>query len=386
MSKIQLEIIIPQQDLAKGFSGGDIIRGKLNLLAQQTVQCKNVTLSLGWETRGSGNNVKSPRPKTQTLYEGTLTEGEQKTLDFEIEVPKYGPFTYEGKKLSVLYFLTARANIPMALDPETKLEILVYPSEEEGLIYIAGDGGVRPFDLHFDIGSLGPVWGVVLTLFVSGLATIPFGILIMSLASPARVVPFISISFLCVVAVVGSTLFRNVLAQYKVEKPIFEIPKNVFSPGETIPFGISVIAKRMTTLNSVKVTFRAEEVTISGSGKNQTTHRHEVFRKEQTFSENTHLQEGEEKKILHKIEIPEKTPYYFEYANHKVVSELVVHFDIAGSPDYQIKKTIFILPQGYKAGKTPVKNFQEIFENRYDPEKIAALKEFQKQAEDSENS
>ncbi|MEK7485514.1 MAG: hypothetical protein AABZ60_14410, partial [Planctomycetota bacterium] len=386
MSKVDLEILIPPEELEKGFCGGEIIRGKLNVLSHQGVQCKEITLSMGWESFGSGNLIKSPRPKTQTLYAGPLTAGEQKTFDFEFEAPRYGPFEYEGKHLSIFYFLTARANIPMAIDPVRKLQIPIHPSSEEGLIYHCANGALHPFDAHFDLGNLGPVWGVLLTLLVSGLLTIPFGFIIVTFAPSNLRVPLIFISFLLSMTLIGSTLFRNILAQYKVEKPIFEIPKNVFSPGDVIPFGISVIAKRAMTLNCIKVTFRAAEVTLSGSGKHQTTYRHEILRLEQTFSENLSLQEGEEKKILYKIQIPEKTPYYFEFFTHKIFSELIVYFDIAGAPDYKITKNIFIIPQGYRSAETPVKNIQEIFESRYKLKEMLAQQKLDAEADSETNS
>lgn len=353
MSKVDLKIILDEQQMdqespfIREFTAGEWVRGQVQVIAHKNAHCKALKISLGWETSGSGNVARDSRENEKVLFQGDFTPEEQYSFPFELQIPEEGPCEFVGKELIVLYYLKATADIPMAFDPVSRLQIKVRPSSKSGLIYQAGQSTITPENLQAT-GELGAVLGTFLSLFIAFIASLFFYTILSAIFQGLqRMSVFLGI-FLLFFALFYFLFFKNRFAQYKIEKPIFEMTTNVVHPGGKIPFGAAVTAKRPLNLNALQLTLTCTEITVSGSGSNRTTHRHEIFNIKQNYFENEALDPGIEKKVMDQISIPEETPFYFNAPDNSVVCKLEIRFDIASCPDYTLSKNIYVIPKGYR--------------------------------------
>jgi hypothetical protein len=143
--------------------------------------------------------------------------------------------------------------------------------------------------------------------------------------------------------------FRNLLAQIKIYPPLFEIQTNTFSPGQFIPFGLSLIARRRLQLKGIHVSLSCEEKSISVVRNNQITYRSTLFEVHQTYFPESLLLPEMEKKLLEKIKIPSEAPYVFSSPHHQLSYRLNLQIEIAYFPDYRLSKIIYVIPPGYHA-------------------------------------
>ncbi|MEK7485060.1 MAG: hypothetical protein AABZ60_12100 [Planctomycetota bacterium] len=343
MAKVDLEILIDPQQLQEGFQAGQKVHGKVQVTAHQEITCKGLKIALGWETSGSGNVAKDPRNIHQLLYQGNFHAGEVSTYDFDLLLPEEGPFEFVGKELIVFYYLNASAEIPMAFDPSTRLQIRVHPSPRAGIVYHSGTG---PILIKPEV-EVGPIAGTIIAL-IGALIVAAFFYFIIGLFPLTRDTVFFcsALVFLFLFCFLYFAIFANWFAQFKIEKPIFEVNDHI-APDGYLAFGAAITSKKTLTLNALKITLTCQEKTISGSGTNKVTHTNDVFKIEKTYLENEILEAGIEQKILDKIHVPLETPYYFLAPENEVTCKLRIHFDLERCPDYSLTKDIYILPQGY---------------------------------------
>jgi hypothetical protein len=347
MAKVEMKILLDSsRPREEGFLAGESLQGKVEVKVLENLSCKGLTISLLWEIEGKGNSTQGERAKS-TLYQGEWLEGEVHVYPFSLEIPKGGPFPYQGENFRLEYFLKAEADIPLAFNPVEKLKINVQPSTEAGIRYVPGDG-------FFNLVSAGEVNEIDLGcgLLVSACFGLFIFVMLAASKNGNREVALFTGVFAFIIVFFGITNVRNVLARFRIYKPIFEIQNNVFMPGQAIPFGLSVTAKSTFTFNEVTVSIIVEEETTKGSGKNSTTLKHKVFEVVESYLKGETVTPGEPRTLMETIMVPPDTPFFLEASSNRVTCTLKAYFDIPQCPDYTVSKPIYLIPPGYQLTKS----------------------------------
>jgi hypothetical protein len=132
MTDPSLEVQVDQGIVEVGgrFRGRLRRAGQLDDIATDKQQrVRAVRLVLGYRTEGRGDTD-----------EGTVAEREfpvdaygRLDVGFELEVPRHGPISYDGRLVRVLWTIEATVDVKLARDRSTYIPVLVVPSGGWGL-------------------------------------------------------------------------------------------------------------------------------------------------------------------------------------------------------------------------------------------------------------
>jgi len=122
----ELPLAEAEQKKNAAYVGGQLT-GKVRLKSQEDINCRGLTVELGWHTDGKGDKDRQAVVKeTKDLME--IFAGQEIEMPFSLAVPEQGPISYKGKLLSITWTLRAVIDIPGRPDISAEEEITVLPA------------------------------------------------------------------------------------------------------------------------------------------------------------------------------------------------------------------------------------------------------------------
>lgn len=331
-------LVIDLDDPTKKYVAGDKIKGRVNVDVDEKCKCNKLTLECLWKTHGLGNKD-SGSNASFVLFEGEWSPGEF-CYEFELTVPS-GPRTYIGRAINIDWYLIARADIPWAFDPKAETTFVVTSSQVN-----IEEVRSNPFDFKTDIEfsalfneeekSKASALIASLILFVSlvflVVSTINlhffgilFGVLLLSATLPK-----------------GRELVRQYLAMQKLGEVKLKTNLSTYRSGENIVFKLNFSPKANIKINGIVAYLLLEEVAISGSGTNRSTHRRPFRYSELRLDGPFLFYSGGAFEKSGEVQIPEHSMHSFKSNNNSLLWYLIIKIDVDGWPDWERKEPILV--------------------------------------------
>jgi len=319
MSKCDVVIEFDRPD--RTFTAGEAVSGKVHVTANKDVASDGVKVKAVWQTHGRGNRAGGEVDEV-TFRGEQLRAGDRKTYEFSFDAPA-GPLTYHGHYLNVDQYIHASVDIPWAIDPKAKEEYILEP-DPAGETHDS-DPGVT----CTGASSKGHKFALLVTLIIATVASI-------------AVPPYGALAWLIVVPVLF-TLVRNFMALRKLGSVSFDLAQSYVSPGQSVPLTLECCPSGRPGINGIAATLKAQEIVVSGSGTNRSTHTKTVVEEQCVIREAMHLDMGLQT-IEAAVTIPETAAWTFHASDNDLKWTLTVRVDIPGWPDWVGQVDIDLVP------------------------------------------
>lgn len=342
-------ILVELDEPTRQYVPGATVRGEVQVRVNSDCKCDVLTIELAWETHGRGNHAEGVH-MLEVPFQGTWTDGEEYRYPFEFVLPN-GPYSYHGHYLNVDWYVRAKADIPWAIDPKGKTEVLLGADEKSD-----PDSYINRDEFHTGLAQLqSRAYGGTGCLALIALPFIGFGLV-------AMVAPFMdssndssvfsAIFGLVFAAIGGAMLFgalRNPMAKIMLGSVNVDFPDEPLQPGSTLPIAVDIDAKARGKLVEAKAALICREHVVSGSGTNRTTYTQDVF------SETIFLQEhpgtaGQRLIMKGTHQLPDDAAPSFYAADNELLWLIEVHVEVPNWPDYKREHYLEVLP---RAGAAP---------------------------------
>jgi hypothetical protein len=339
LSRCDLSIRFEQED--RSYRSGAWILGEVEAKVDAPVRCRRLSATLNWRTHGKGNADEGPG-EPLALFEGDWAPGVHR-YPFRFMAPS-APATYHGELVNVDHYVTVRADVPWAIDPKAEADILLEGGEAAEFAGRASKG-IAPAEVqkamgfvpNLAIGCGGIV--AVICLAIMGVAVASsvargsgaFGILLDVLATvPAP------LFLLAGLFGVGWGLMNKMRAARLGEPQVTVEPLRPKAGGE-VAVAIAISPRADVTVEDVSVDLVCSETATSGSGTNETRHRHEVCRLGQVLDAGgTVIPAGQTVRRTGRLSIPAGSPLTFSSANNRVGWVLQARVRVAGWPAWSL--------------------------------------------------
>ena len=331
---------------------GEVVAGVVVVDTGGDVKCDALTVTLAWYTHGKGNRAKGP-PDTVSLGAHAWKEGVQARHSFQMEMPS-GPLTHRGHLINVDWQLTARADIPWAIDPKAEHPLVLIPGVPGGGGAMQAQGyrdAARVTPMKYDPGTDRP--GVPSSRTRTGCGVVfmlPFiaagvSLMVAGFRSSVWEVLF-GAAFTITPSVVIVGLLTQAMAKRALGSPRQWLEPSAPRAGDAITAHLAFAPARRLKLNAVRMDLICEEIAVSGSGTNTHTHTHRLHESRQdgqvgdgiiTAADEAHFQL--------RFEIPPDAPPSFCASHNEVRWSLKAHVDIDGWPDWDGEEVFALEPQ-----------------------------------------
>jgi len=299
---------------------GDTVKGTVTVQVNKECKCDGLVLKKHWRTHGKGNRS-SGGQETLNLYQGVWQPGIY-TYSFSFELND-GPFSYHGHYINVDWYLSAKADIPWAIDPSDEIEFILEKGNEELPDDLSG------YEMHHvenrvsSIQNFGVFKYFPLLFVIVGVALIYYGE---------------SYIFGGIFSIVGTFFFYKVIQSSIAEKKLgnveCSIDENNVNPGESINFTIAFTPNTDITINAASVRLIGKEVAVSGSGTKKTTHTHTLYANEIAILSKGAFTKGMPVHDKRRLDIPRDAAPSFSASDNRISWTLDIEIDIPRWPDW----------------------------------------------------
>lgn len=340
MSNCELAILLESEN--QTYRSGDVLRGTVEVRVDALCLCNKLTIALQWRTHGFGNRTEG-QPETQVLFTGEWTVGAQHLYAFEVRIPP-GPATYHGKLLNVDWYVTARADIPWALDPKAEIEVLVVPVKT-GDYSFGPEYRIHPEEWHSRNWKRIPL-GII------GCVLVAIGLLELTIAIPGMG-DWITASEesgdmfggLILFLIGGGIFMAARLVEKRIGVSSVRIHPSVIRPGERTTVSVRLTPPAAASLTGISATLFGRERVTRGSGTNRTTHTHEIHTSPYVLIPgNRDIQPNEPVECQAELTLPPDSPPTFVAIDNKLEWRISVHIGISRWPDWKKDFPITVRP------------------------------------------
>ena len=309
MAKVRLRVV--PDDHPGPFVPGEAVAGRVEIEADEAVECSGLKISVGWKTEGEANAVAGPRSE-DVVGAGKWNAGDRLTARFTLPIPS-GPPTYRGRRFNLLWTVRAEADLAWAFDASAEASIDVGPAvaPEGKLVAVESTGGSQVgcavFAVLLALGCLLPVLlgAPALPLVLFG----GFGVLLALYAVP------------------------RAIAHRGMGKVTLEAGPSPAPRGGEIACRVYLRPRREIVPQQVQAVLTATETSVRGSGKHKSTRYEELAKISTTLMGPPSVHAGSQGEYAGLLAIPGDAPPSFEASPHGVAWKLKVTVDIPGLPD-----------------------------------------------------
>jgi len=327
MSTCNLAVLFDRED--RTYQPGETISGKVEATVNTDVSCEALKIELCWQTHGRGNTESQ---SVDTIVQPGLDwkAGMTYTYPFSFAAPKK-PLTYRGHYLNIDHYIKARVDLPWKLDPTVSEEFILIPGKASGDDYRA--------DLAKEEGK--PAKTAPRGLKVLGwiLAPIVIIMLVALLVFLWYVFVFLAIAALAI-------KLKQYYANKRLGNVVVDTGSTILTPASDIPVKLYFSPAKAVEIANASATLTGEEVCVSGSGSNKTTHRHTLC-EEKIILASAYRAPGSgiPVEFTGKISMPETTAYTFKTSDNAIEWNLAVHIDIPKYPDWKKNFSLTVVPK-----------------------------------------
>lgn len=330
MSKLDLSIEFANPQ--RTYAPGEVVAGEVIVSANKDVDCRELVLSHRWETHGKGNKHKDMET-THWLYRGPWTAGDVYRYPFQFTAPD-GPPTYHGHHLNIDHYVRARADIPWSIDPKTQEEFVLVPAAvpPDALADAAAneDNFVEEdFQGH---GAPGEWIGILVACAVCG-AVMYF----------VDSIVFRVVCGIVLLIVVGG-FARRIMTRGLFREVVLRAQPQHARPGDSVAVRISAAPLKSLSVERITATLRGQEVCVSGSGTNETTHKHVLHQEELKLCRDVRLMPEEEFEYQAQFVIPHTDAYSFVAKDNKLTWSVDFQVHVPRWPDWKGELELFVTP------------------------------------------
>lgn len=363
MAKCELTLHLEEE--RESYRPGDVVKGYVEVRADEEVQCNGLTVGCRWKTHGKGNTDRG-QLLSQDLFQGRWLAGAVQRYPFTLELPA-GPYTYHGHYVNVAWAIQAQADIPWAFDPKAEREIVLEPDPEAEPDWLAavGDSLLLPYELQQKAkgepiekarqGSkwLGNALGLGCFLIIGVPMVAGFVVSLYYVVSFARGnvptgegIPALVFAVVLglMLGVGGFKMFRNLVARKKIGKVTFELEPRLLRRGDAIRLQVFCQPQEDTELVTAVARLRAQEEAVRGSGTNKKSFRELVYEQETEIALGRTLSAGLPFQAQGTVPIPADAPPSFMAHDNKLQWTVALRLDIARWPDWVEEREIVVHP------------------------------------------
>jgi hypothetical protein len=131
MTNVDIQWNIPVMgDLGKPlrFDPGSFLEGTITVTPQADLNCSAIKVRAEWHTEGRGDRDQQ-KADEMVVFQGVLSRGQPAVLAFRLTLPEQ-PWSYTGHYINILWDLVADVDLPMAINPKSRLPIVVRPADQ----------------------------------------------------------------------------------------------------------------------------------------------------------------------------------------------------------------------------------------------------------------
>jgi hypothetical protein len=131
MTKVDFKWNVPGMELvgqAPRFDPGATLEGSVTITPPADLCCTGVKVRLEWHTEGRGDRDQQ-KVDEMVVFQGVLNAEQPAVFAFRLSLPDQ-PWSYAGHYINILWELVADIDLPMAINPKSRLPIVVRPNAE----------------------------------------------------------------------------------------------------------------------------------------------------------------------------------------------------------------------------------------------------------------
>jgi hypothetical protein len=349
MSKCEIWIELNRSD--RRYKPGETVEAIVHVKVDEDCDCKGLGLRRFWRTHGKGNRDRGPIEEV-TLFEGEWSAGEYHRYSHTFPAPD-GPFSYHGQYVNVDWYLSARADLPWALDPRAEEEFLVEPGPTTGSATL---GDPKSDLLLLDTARLSGLSLALVLLFGGPFLTIgavflTLGVFRLVNGPGHEAVPFMFMGgmFSLFGGLLLTFAFTQYLAGRKVGSIEAQLRPRVVHPGESVEVSLRLMPPGRLELNAITAALVGEEVAVSGSGTSRQTFRHPIHEEEQALAVPvgvTGSHAGSYLDLQTRFTLPDPAPPTFCAGDNRVHWKIQFRVDIPRWPDWVEEQALVVVPPG----------------------------------------
>lgn len=367
----RLDLTIHLDDPSATYHPGDPVGGSLRCVAHKDSTVKDLSVELLWRTHGKGNRDEGGRTGL-SVFAGELRAGDERSWRFTLTAPD-GPPSYAGRIVNLGWLVRAQADVPWAFDPKCEVDVVVHGSGGGG--NASGDSGGlktarqamaqamagvgaadRPKRSAIGcaifaviVAVLGvfvviPLLGALLSLVVVGAAGLSRG------DWGEALVLLVPLLVGAAVAAIAFKLLRPLLASRKIGPVTVTLPGGDHARGgQSLAVEVQTVPRSAGRLKGATVELIGEEVAVSGSGTNRTTHRHRLHTEQMELAAARDFHPGLPMQLRGQVQLPGGAAPSLSTGNNRVHWRLEVHLDIERWPDWTGSQELVVAPAGATA-------------------------------------
>ncbi len=318
---------------------GQTVKGRVMVDVLEDVEFREAQVRFIWHTEGKGNRV-TGEGGTETLARGgKWLAGTSHGFSFEITVP-WGPLSYGGKILKVLWALEARLDRSL-LRPDVLESIPVLlqgvPDPEHASL-----GPVPQERSRLEAVKKGRVgtWVAVGSVFL--LMGVFYGAAHgWELQVAGRTIVFLLLGGGLFITLRG---FWGRLGRGKLGEPTVQLSATEVRRGEEIRFSVGIRPEQRTELRSLEVVLECEERVVHGHGQYQSRHKRTVFEQRLTLAKDLTIEPHRGLKKEGALTLPLDESPSFGAPYNQVIWWLHFKGDIVGWPDWKEPVLLTVWP------------------------------------------
>jgi hypothetical protein len=112
---------------ATRFDPGSTLEGTITLTSQADLNCTAIKVRAEWHTEGRGNRDQQ-KADEMVVFQGVLPGGQPTVFAFRLTLPQQ-PWSYSGDYINILWELVADVDLPLAINPKSRLPIFLRPTD-----------------------------------------------------------------------------------------------------------------------------------------------------------------------------------------------------------------------------------------------------------------
>ncbi len=332
MSRCDIHIAFDRDD--RTYRGGERVSGMVTIRAHEDFRCNGILLQHYWKTHGRGNVDSGTRQEIRLQEAWSFSAGDEREFPFEFDSERW-PLTYRGHFVNVDHVVQVSLDIPWARDSRHEEDFIVLPGDIPE--QFRGDR-TESADLQDAVakkpassgGLVAKVLLGLLVLIIAGLLIVLFTMLL-----PIFIV-------VGIVTWLRRTAVRRRLGEVECRAPVVKV-----GPEEPWRFHLAFTPRRSFRINEISARLLVQEVAVSGSGTNKTTHRHTLYDDKVILEPSGFLTAGESFSRSSALNLPDTQAWSIKTDDNSIEWTVDVRIDIPWYPDWSKKFELQMLPPAF---------------------------------------
>ncbi len=306
------------------------VRGSVEVEVLEAVEFREAQMRFLWHTAGKGNPVTGEGGVQTLARDGAWEAGSRHRFAFDLPAP-WGPLSYDGKVLKVLWDLEARLDRSLLRsDVIRKVPILLRgtpPPEKASL----GPVPQEKDKLEARKRGLSGTWVAV------GMALLLSGITLGAL----RGWDFQGVGRWLLFLLMGGGLLLTLrgmwdrLGRGKLGEPTVQLSTTEVRRGDEVRFSVAIRPDKRTELRSLEAILECEERVVYGHGQYQTHHRRTVFQQRLSLAKDQVIESNRGLRKKGTLTLPLDASPSFGAPHNQLVWWIRFQGDIVGWPDWK---------------------------------------------------